>query len=115
MSAHSVHDNHSHRHGTGCGHQAVLHDDHIDYLHDGHLHHIHGDHIDEHALAVTSENPAACTPAHTCKEHETGHRHGTGCGHQAIPHGDHVDYVVGGHLHFAHGSHCDDHGAVRLG
>jgi len=29
-------------------HQAVLHDDHVDYLHDGHRHAPHGDHFDEH-------------------------------------------------------------------
>jgi hypothetical protein len=114
MSAHSVHDHHPHRHTTGCGHQAVTHEGHTDYLHDGHLHHIHGDHIDEHALAISSDNPAACTPTHACNGHEAGHRHSADCGHHAIPHGDHVDYVVGGHLHFAHGSHCDDHGAVRF-
>lgn len=114
MSTHATHDHHPHRHTTDCGHQAVTHEGHTDYLHDGHLHHIHGDHIDEHALAISSDNPAACTPTHACNGHEAGHRHSADCGHQAIPHGDHVDYVVGGHLHFAHGSHCDDHGAVRF-
>jgi hypothetical protein len=29
-----------------------------------------------------------------------------------VPHGDHADYLVSGHLHHAHGGHCDDHGAV---
>jgi hypothetical protein len=27
-----------------------------------------------------------------------------------MPHGDHVDYLVNGHLHHPHGDHCDDHG-----
>jgi UDP-2,3-diacylglucosamine pyrophosphatase LpxH len=31
-----------------------------------------------------------------------------------VPHGDHVDYLVGGHLHHPHGDHCDDHGPVRV-
>jgi hypothetical protein len=26
-----------------------------------------------------------------------------------VPHGNHVDYRVSGHLHHPHG-HCDDHG-----
>lgn len=26
-------------------------------------------------------------------------QHGPGCGHVAIPHGDHVDYVHDGHRH----------------
>ncbi|MCA1957259.1 MAG: hypothetical protein LDL14_01855 [Nitrospira sp.] len=114
MSDHPIHDQHSHQHGTGCGHTAVLHDGHTDYLHDGHLHHLHGNHVDEHRLDVTQQNPAACTPTHGCSGHEAGHRHGATCGHQAVPHGDHVDYLVAGHLHFAHEAHCDDHGAVRL-
>jgi hypothetical protein len=31
-----------------------------------------------------------------------------------VPHGDHVDYLVNGHLHHAHGDHCDDHGPVEV-
>jgi hypothetical protein len=27
-----------------------------------------------------------------------------------VQHGDHVDYVVAGHLHHPHGDHCHDHG-----
>jgi hypothetical protein len=30
-----------------------------------------------------------------------------------VPHGDHVCYLVNGHLHHPHGSHCDDHGPLR--
>jgi hypothetical protein len=29
-----------------------------------------------------------------------------------VPHGDHRDYLVSGHLHSPHGQHCDDHGAL---
>lgn len=107
------HDNHSHQHGPGCGHQAVQHDGHTDYLHDGHLHHVHGDHVDDHALAVNAGNPATCTPKHACGGHDQQHVHGAGCGHEAVPHGDHVDYLVNGHLHHPHGDHCDDHGPVK--
>lgn len=42
------------------------------------------------------------------------HTHGPGCGHEAVAHGDHTDYVVDGHLHHAHGAHCDDHGKVDV-
>jgi UDP-2,3-diacylglucosamine pyrophosphatase LpxH len=31
-----------------------------------------------------------------------------------VPHGDHVDYLVNGHLHHPHSDHCDDHGPVTL-
>lgn len=50
-----------------------------------------------------------CTPKHSCNGHAPGHIHGQGCGHQAIVHGDHVDYMVEGHLHHPHETHCDLH------
>lgn len=109
-----VHAEHAHAHGEGCGHTAIRHLDHVDYLHDGHLHHLHGDHIDEHTLEVTDTNPEGCTPQHHCQGHEKAHRHGPGCGHEAVPHGDHTDYLVAGHLHHPHGDHCDDHGPVSV-
>jgi zinc transport system permease protein len=37
------------------------------------------------------------------------HQHGADCGHQAVEHGDHVDYVHGGHRHAMHGDHYDEH------
>jgi hypothetical protein len=36
------------------------------------------------------------------------HQHGATCGHKAIPHGDHIDYVHDGHLHRIHGKHVDE-------
>ena len=111
---HKIHDDHPHRHGPGCGHTAVRHGDHVDYVHDGHLHHPHEDHVDEHSIEVSPRNPAACTPDHACGGHEAGHRHGPGCGHEMVPHGDHVDYLVDGHLHHPHGGHCDNHGPLEV-
>lgn len=112
MSNHKMHENHSHTHGPSCGHKAVTHDGHTDYLHDGHLHHPHGDHVDEHTLGVSAKNPEACTSTHACGAHDKAHAHGPACGHDAVPHGDHTDYLVSGHLHHPHGGHCDDHGAL---
>jgi hypothetical protein len=37
------------------------------------------------------------------------HEHGEGCGHDAIPHGDHVDYAHDGHRHWFHDGHWDEH------
>ena len=37
------------------------------------------------------------------------HQHGPGCGHEAVDHGDHVDYVHDGHRHAPHGEHYDEH------
>jgi zinc transport system permease protein len=41
-------EDHLHQHGPDCGHQAVSHEDHVDYVHDGHRHAAHGQHYDEH-------------------------------------------------------------------
>ncbi len=52
--------------------------------------------------------PPGELPEHeTCEEHP--HDHGPGCGHLAVPHDDHVDYVHDGHRHAAHGAHYDEH------
>jgi zinc transport system permease protein len=45
---HDEAEDHLHRHGEGCGHPAVAHDDHLDFVHDGHRHATHGAHYDEH-------------------------------------------------------------------
>ena len=37
------------------------------------------------------------------------HAHGPDCGHVAVRHGDHVDYVHDGHRHAVHGEHYDEH------
>ncbi len=37
------------------------------------------------------------------------HEHGPGCGHESVPHGDHVDYLHDGHRHAPHGGHYDEH------
>lgn len=42
---------------------------------------------------------------HTIAEHQ----HGENCGHETVPHGDHVDYLHDGHKHAAHGDHYDEH------
>jgi len=112
MSDHNTHDQHSHAHGSSCGHTAVKHEGHVDYLHDGHLHHLHEGHVDEHALAEGGSNPKRCSPGHACGAHDDKHNHAAGCGHEAVPHGDHSDYLVQGHLHHSHQGHCDDHGTV---
>jgi hypothetical protein len=31
-----------------------------------------------------------------------------------VPHGDHVDFLVEGHLHHPHDQHCDAHGLVSV-
>jgi hypothetical protein len=102
-----------HVHGASCGHPAVQHEGHTDYLTQGHLEHQEGGQVENHAIGVNARNPASCTPGFH-DGHSTQHHHGVGCGHEAVPHGTHTDYLVQGRLHHAHGDHCDDHGAVSL-
>ncbi|HMQ36188.1 MAG TPA: metal ABC transporter permease [Micropruina sp.] len=40
---------------------------------------------------------------------EHPHVHSEGCGHRAVPHGGHVDYIHDGHRHAAHEGHYDEH------
>ena len=45
-----------------------------------------------------------------CNKHpDHTHQHGPDCGHTAVKHGDHVDYLHDGHLHHPHGDHVDEH------
>jgi zinc transport system permease protein len=46
---------------------------------------------------------------HTVAPESHAHEHGETCGHPAVPHGDHVDYVHDGHRHAPHGGHYDEH------
>ena len=47
-TGHRPAEQHSHTHGPGCGHDSVLHEDHVDYVHGEHHHVLHQDHYDEH-------------------------------------------------------------------
>jgi len=50
-----------------------------------------------------------------CNKHDNhDHAHGADCGHTAVRHGDHVDYLHDGHLHHPHGDHCDHHGPLEV-
>jgi hypothetical protein len=114
MDPAKTHQKHEHTHGMGCGHTSIRHEGHVDYLHDGHLHHVHAGKVDEHVLPVSGANAESCTPEHACAGHDQAHQHGPKCGHPRVPHGDHVDYLVTGHLHHPHEGHCDDHGKVHI-
>lgn len=103
---------HDHVHTLFCGHTAVVHEGHVDFLEDGHLIHQEGGTVCDHVIAVSDRNPDRCTGGHPCGGHESEHVHGPNCGHPAVPHGDHLDYLVNGHLHHQHAGHCDDHGPL---
>ncbi|MDX6302343.1 MAG: zinc transport system permease protein [Nocardioidaceae bacterium] len=62
-------------------------------------------------FAPATDDPALAglPDPHTVTPEQHVHEHGSDCGHPAVPHGDHVDYVHDGHRHAAHGSHYDEH------
>ncbi len=80
----------------------------INYVHKGHLHHEHNGHWDECKIPVSETNPEHGS------EISCGCKHEENCGHEMVPHGDHMDYLVDGRLHHVHEDHCDDHGPVEL-
>ena len=45
---------------------------------------------------------------HTITE-DHPHRHAPGCGHLAMQHGDHTDFIHEGHRHAIHANHYDEH------
>ncbi len=57
---------------------------------------------------VPSEDDVLVPARHVSAE-QHAHEHGTDCGHAAVPHDDHTDYLHDGHLHAAHGGHYDEH------
>ena len=55
---------HKHTHGPNCGHEAVIHFDHVDYIHDGHAHREDNGHYDECTTCTCgncSDTCATCT------------------------------------------------------
>ncbi|GAA2512394.1 hypothetical protein GCM10023100_06510 [Actinocorallia cavernae] len=60
------------------------------------------------ALASTPGAPHMSTSTEHRTHDDHTHVHGGGCGHVAVPHGDHTDYVHDGHLHKVHDDHIDE-------
>jgi zinc transport system permease protein len=46
---------------------------------------------------------------HVVAEDAHPHQHDPTCGHRAVRHGDHTDYLHEGHRHAAHADHYDEH------
>ena len=65
-------------------------------------------------VAATSTAALARARAHQHRRAERhDHEHGPECGHPAVAHGDHVDYVHDGHRHAPHEGHYDEHDPAR--
>jgi len=59
----------------------------------------------------TMKNEATPDPCQPHDGHGT-HTHGDDCGHAAMAHDDHVDFVHDTHRHARHGGHWDEHSPV---
>ncbi|MCL1923398.1 MAG: metal ABC transporter permease [Propionibacteriaceae bacterium] len=62
--------------------------------------------VHRHVHRARDEDPRPDPHTHT-EVHD--HIHGPDCGHPAVRHGDHLDYIHDGHLHAPHGEHYDEH------
>jgi zinc transport system permease protein len=60
-------------------------------------------------VATASGATARARAARHRRAERHDHEHGPGCGHAAVAHDDHVDYVHDGHLHAPHEGHYDEH------
>ncbi|MDQ6716384.1 MAG: metal ABC transporter permease [Actinomycetota bacterium] len=60
------------------------------------------------AAAVSATRSRVAARRHALAERHH-HEHGADCGHPAVPHGDHVDYLHDGHRHAPHEGHYDEH------
>jgi hypothetical protein len=61
-------------------------------------------------MSTAQEPQGASDPGrHQVHDDHDDHEHGPECGHEAVPHGDHTDYVHDSHRHAAHAGHWDEH------
>ena len=71
------------------------------------------DHLAGRGLAARPRAAARAVPGGRAaagpRRHRPRPRARPDCGHLAVPHGDHVDYVHNGHRHAPHGEHYDEH------
>ncbi|AEH10693.1 hypothetical protein FsymDg_3397 [Candidatus Protofrankia datiscae] len=49
------------------------------------------------------------TTSHPAHHSTSEHPHTYGCGHVAVPHHDHIDYIHDNHRHADHDGHWDEH------
>lgn len=60
-------------------------------------------------MTASSKAKPTATRAKSCNalpRHR--HMHGPGCGHKAVKHGSHTDYLHSGKYHRVHGDHADE-------
>ena len=66
------------------------------------------------SLHILTERETRPRSVLQCRGPDASHVDGPDCGHEAVTHGDHIDYLVDVHLHHPHSSHRDDHGPLAV-
>jgi hypothetical protein len=87
-----------------CDDSSMKHGDNNDCEHD---HHGKGHHSEK---KIELHSPTSPEPS-------VQHHHAIGCGHIAVQHGDHTDFLVGHHLHHpsvGEDGHCVNHGHINM-
>jgi hypothetical protein len=108
-------------HNDDCGHTAVKHGDGVAYVQEGKLYRKDQDGSWQKCkIEDTVQHPSVCVDdsASGCWAHAAEEICGPDCGHEAIEHDDHMDYLVPDgkgefELHCPHDDHCDHHGSFK--
>ncbi|KAK9812049.1 hypothetical protein WJX73_001132 [Symbiochloris irregularis] len=77
----------------------VAHDDHVGFLCEGKLYCNNNTSDCEAPFLTPHELPPAASPCKLLVEQDISHEHGPNCGHEAVLHNDHYDFLVGNELH----------------
>ena len=106
--------NQMHVHGPGCGHIAIQHKNDVDYSTAAACNTLRAGTLMStwSKLARPILTGAIWKPSRF--RTQCGASTWSSCGDEAVPHGDHVDYLVDERLHHPHGDHCDDHGPLTV-
>ncbi|EQC40370.1 hypothetical protein SDRG_02269 [Saprolegnia diclina VS20] len=91
-------------HARGCGHLSIEHGNHFDFIVNNQLVCMDG----VKSLAIVPRGPHEPLP------HGQEPSHGPGCGHLAVRHNDHVDYVVDNSVYCQHGGVVYDCDSLKL-
>ena len=88
----------------------VLHEKHMDHMRKIHPSKKGTTHELSDPIPEIAEPEHPWLKAKTSLGHSLDHQHDQNCGHKIIPHHDHFDYLVDGHLHHMTNVGCEDHG-----
>ncbi|OQR86652.1 hypothetical protein ACHHYP_10325 [Achlya hypogyna] len=106
-------------HARGCGHLSIEHGNHFDFIVDNQLLCLDG--VKSLSIIPRGEPaPHGCVmeprpmESHEPRASRSEPSHGPGCGHLAVRHNDHVDYVVDNSVYCQHGGVVYDCDSLKL-